>query len=90
MMSETQETGSPGSEGDTPESTAGHMSSDTQQVEGGASLSSPGASTHPSATTATEDEDESEDESEILEESPCGRWQKRKEEVRAARRLHYI
>ena len=36
----------------------------------------------PPATTATEDEDESEDESEILEESPCGRWQKRREEVR--------
>ncbi|CAB1340476.1 unnamed protein product [Coregonus sp. 'balchen'] len=36
--------------------------------------------THPPATTATEDE-ESEDESEILEESPCGRWQKRREEV---------
>lgn len=32
--------------------------------------------------TPTEDEDESEDESEILEESPCGRWQKRREEVR--------
>ncbi|KAJ7988043.1 hypothetical protein DPEC_G00319550 [Dallia pectoralis] len=32
--------------------------------------------------TATEDEEEeSEDESEILEESPCGRWQKRREEV---------
>lgn len=27
-------------------------------------------------------EEESEDESEILEESPCGRWQKRKEQVR--------
>ncbi|MGH0149390.1 UNVERIFIED_CONTAM: hypothetical protein FKN15_025278 [Acipenser sinensis] len=25
-------------------------------------------------------EEESEDESEILEESPCGRWQKRKEQ----------
>lgn len=37
----------------------------------------------PQATsTATEDdEEESEDESEILEESPCGRWQKRREEV---------
>uniref|UniRef100_A0A3B4TCV4 Nuclear receptor-binding protein n=1 Tax=Seriola dumerili TaxID=41447 RepID=A0A3B4TCV4_SERDU len=34
------------------------------------------------ATAATEDEEEeSEDESEILEESPCGRWQKRREEV---------
>lgn len=29
-----------------------------------------------------EEEEESEDESEILEESPCGRWQKRREEVR--------
>ncbi|XP_005999294.1 nuclear receptor-binding protein isoform X2 [Latimeria chalumnae] len=28
-----------------------------------------------------EEEEESEDESEILEESPCGRWQKRREEV---------
>lgn len=36
----------------------------------------------PQATAATEDEEEeSEDESEILEESPCGRWQKRREEV---------
>lgn len=35
-----------------------------------------------STTAATEDEEEeSEDESEILEESPCGRWQKRREEV---------
>ena len=25
--------------------------------------------------------DESEDESEVLEESPCGRWQKRREQV---------
>ncbi|XP_026854553.2 nuclear receptor-binding protein [Electrophorus electricus] len=36
----------------------------------------------PAAAAATEDEEEeSEDESEILEESPCGRWQKRREEV---------
>uniref|UniRef100_A0A672FX16 Nuclear receptor-binding protein n=1 Tax=Salarias fasciatus TaxID=181472 RepID=A0A672FX16_SALFA len=34
-----------------------------------------------SSIQTTEDEDESEDESEILEESPCGRWQKRREEV---------
>lgn len=39
--------------------------------------------TQPAATAATEDEEEeSEDESEILEESPCGRWQKRREEVK--------
>lgn len=38
--------------------------------------------TQPPPTAPTEDEeDESEDESEILEESPCGRWQKRREEV---------
>ena len=38
--------------------------------------------TQPPAAAATEDEEEeSEDESEILEESPCGRWQKRREEV---------
>lgn len=43
--------------------------------------------TQPPPTAATEDEEEeSEDESEILEESPCGRWQKRREEVHAARR----
>uniref|UniRef100_A0A8C2K9X7 Nuclear receptor-binding protein n=1 Tax=Cyprinus carpio TaxID=7962 RepID=A0A8C2K9X7_CYPCA len=36
----------------------------------------------PPPPPATEDEEEeSEDESEILEESPCGRWQKRREEV---------
>ncbi|XP_075906280.1 nuclear receptor-binding protein-like isoform X2 [Nelusetta ayraudi] len=61
------------------------MSSSGQQVQGGALASSPApssASTKPPASsTATEDEDESEDESEILEESPCGRWQKRREEV---------
>lgn len=28
-----------------------------------------------------EKEEESEDESEVLEESPCGRWHKRKEQV---------
>lgn len=82
MMSEAQGKGAPGTEGNTPEVTAAHMSSSTQQVQGGASVSSPVASIQPPATTATEDEDESEDECEILEESPCGRWQKRREEVR--------
>ncbi len=50
----------------------------------GVSSVSPPVSTvsQPPATAATEDEEEeSEDESEILEESPCGRWQKRREEV---------
>uniref|UniRef100_A0A8C7XUH7 Nuclear receptor-binding protein n=1 Tax=Oryzias sinensis TaxID=183150 RepID=A0A8C7XUH7_9TELE len=35
----------------------------------------------PPIASATEDEDESEDESEVLEESPCGRWQKRRDQV---------
>ncbi len=81
MMSDPQEKGAPGEEGNMPEVAAGHMSSNTQQVQGGACVSSPVASIQPPATTAREDEDESEDESEILEESPCGRWQKRREEV---------
>ncbi|MBZ3879117.1 Nuclear receptor-binding protein [Sciurus carolinensis] len=34
-----------------------------------------------SGAASPEEEEESEDESEILEESPCGRWQKRREEV---------
>lgn len=43
--------------------------------------------TQPAATAATEDEEEeSEDESEILEESPCGRWQKRREEVKKTKK----
>ncbi|KAG7261415.1 hypothetical protein CRUP_006279 [Coryphaenoides rupestris] len=77
-------------EGAKPSATAGGHKADTtlssQQGPGGTSLSPPVSCTTtmappPPATTATEDEDESEDESEILEESPCGRWQKRREEV---------
>lgn len=51
--------------------------------QGVSSLSPPvSMATPPAAAAATEDEEEeSEDESEILEESPCGRWQKRREEV---------
>uniref|UniRef100_A0A8C2QVR3 Nuclear receptor-binding protein n=2 Tax=Capra hircus TaxID=9925 RepID=A0A8C2QVR3_CAPHI len=51
------------------------------------SSSTPGlTSVSPPVTSTTsaaspEEEEESEDESEILEESPCGRWQKRREEV---------
>ncbi|XP_061481970.1 nuclear receptor-binding protein isoform X1 [Rhineura floridana] len=43
------------------------------------SLSPPMAAS--AAAPQEEEEEESEDESEILEESPCGRWQKRREEV---------
>ena len=39
------------------------------------------ASLHPSPIEQAESADESDDESEVLEESPCGRWQKRREEV---------
>uniref|UniRef100_A0A3B5B689 Nuclear receptor-binding protein n=1 Tax=Stegastes partitus TaxID=144197 RepID=A0A3B5B689_9TELE len=76
-MAEVKE--APGTE-EKPEVTAGSTSSNTTQVQSGTASSS-GASTQPPATSATEDEDESEDESDILEESPCGRWQKRREEV---------
>lgn len=71
-MSDPQQKAAPGADGPGPEATAPHL----QQVPGEA----PAASLQTPATTATEDE-ESDDESEILEESPCGRWQKRKEEV---------
>lgn len=62
----------PGEEGPGPEAPA-HLSAPPQQLQ-------PGEAPQTPVTTATEDE-ESDDESEILEESPCGRWQKRKEEV---------
>ncbi|KAM4592896.1 nuclear receptor-binding protein-like isoform 1-T2 [Odontesthes bonariensis] len=80
MMLEAEEVEDPGAEGN-PELTAGSVISNTPQVQGGTSVPSPVASQNPDATSATEDEEESEDESEILEESPCGRWQKRREEV---------
>lgn len=62
----------------------GKTESMAQSTGQGVSSVSPPVSmvTQPAATAATEDEEEeSEDESEILEESPCGRWQKRREEV---------
>lgn len=40
------------------------------------------ASTDPEHKSPRESGEDSEDESEILEESPCGRWLKRREEVR--------
>lgn len=81
-MAEAEGKAAPAEDGNIAEATAMHMSGSTQQVQGGGSASPPVSSVQPPATTATEDEDESEDESEILEESPCGRWQKRREEVR--------
>lgn len=76
-MSDSEVRADPGTEGKA-EFTAGNISSDVQQVQSGGSVAS---KQHP-AISATEDEDESEDESDILEESPCGRWQKRREEVK--------
>lgn len=69
-----------GPQGNEAPGEGGNMSGNAQQGE--AAMSSPVASMQPAVTTETEDE--SEDESEILEESPCGRWQKRREEVRAS------
>lgn len=82
-MSETEGKVTPCTE-EKPELTSGNMSGTAHQVSSGASMSPPVSSVQPTTTTilATEDEDESEDESDILEESPCGRWQKRREEVR--------
>lgn len=34
-------------------------------------------------------EDSEEEENEILEESPCGRWHKRREEVKLSKRFHH-
>lgn len=60
-----------------PESTAS-----PPPAQGVSSVSPPVSTVTQPAPPATEDEEEeSEDESEILEESPCGRWQKRREEV---------
>ncbi|MED6282767.1 Nuclear receptor-binding protein [Characodon lateralis] len=79
-MSGAEEKPAPGSDAKA-EFTAEHLSPSTTQAPGGTSTTSSVASPKPIATSATEDEEESEDESEILEESPCGRWQKRREEV---------
>ncbi|XP_051920392.1 nuclear receptor-binding protein-like [Hippocampus zosterae] len=74
MIAEADGKGPPPAEANKTESAAGYMSCNAQQVQSG-------APTQPAASTTTEEEDESEDESDILEESPCGRWQKRREEV---------
>nr|XP_023690103.1 nuclear receptor-binding protein-like [Paramormyrops kingsleyae]XP_023690104.1 nuclear receptor-binding protein-like [Paramormyrops kingsleyae] len=72
------------SEGESKTATAGESKLEAgvpaAGVQGVASMSPPVSSVTPVAP-APEDEEESEDESEILEESPCGRWQKRREEV---------
>ena len=44
-------------------------------------MSSSKANIDADGSIAPQSGDESEDESDVLEESPCGRWQKRREEV---------
>ncbi|KAL4623878.1 nuclear receptor-binding protein-like [Arapaima gigas] len=75
-MSEGEGKTAPATEGK-PESAA-----PVPSVQGVCSVSPPVSASNPGPPApAPEDEEESEDESEILEESPCGRWQKRREEV---------
>ncbi|XP_075437864.1 nuclear receptor-binding protein-like isoform X1 [Ascaphus truei] len=58
------------------------LESVSSSASGVVSMSPPVSAPPVSAPPAQEEEEEeSEDESEILEESPCGRWQKRREEV---------
>ena len=47
-----------------------------------ANSKSSGEAVDPTSQDNRDSGDESEDECEVLEESPCGRWQKRREEVR--------
>uniref|UniRef100_A0A8C5WPF5 Nuclear receptor binding protein 1 n=1 Tax=Laticauda laticaudata TaxID=8630 RepID=A0A8C5WPF5_LATLA len=73
------------SEGETKQ-VSGNIGSDQKPEAASAgsgmtSLSPPLAAATQEEEEEEEEEDESEDESEILEESPCGRWQKRREEV---------
>ncbi|XP_057214854.1 nuclear receptor-binding protein-like [Triplophysa rosa] len=78
MSEEAKQTSAPA-----PASTMDAKSDSTASpppAQGVSSVSPPVSTITQSAPPATEDE-ESEDESEILEESPCGRWQKRREEV---------
>ncbi|KAF6731147.1 Nuclear receptor-binding protein [Oryzias melastigma] len=75
-MSEAEVPEAPGSEGK-PEPAAGTVAGSVPHVQ----AETPAVPQTPPIASATEDEDESEDESEILEESPCGRWQKRRDQV---------
>lgn len=78
IMSEAEVPEAPGSEGK-PEPAAGTVAGSVPHVQ----AETAAVPQTPPIASATEDEDESEDESEILEESPCGRWQKRRDQVRA-------
>ncbi|RVE74717.1 hypothetical protein OJAV_G00024550 [Oryzias javanicus] len=77
IMSEAEVPEVPGSEGKPEPAAAGTVAGSVPHVQ----AETPAVPQTPPIASATEDEDESEDESEILEESPCGRWQKRRDQV---------
>uniref|UniRef100_A0A8C7XY89 Nuclear receptor binding protein 1 n=1 Tax=Oryzias sinensis TaxID=183150 RepID=A0A8C7XY89_9TELE len=80
-MSEAEVKEAPGSEGKPEPPAAGTVPVTAPQAQGETPASSSAVPQTPPIASATEDEDESEDESEVLEESPCGRWQKRRDQV---------
>lgn len=94
IMSEGEGKAPPATEGNKAEATAPPVGTNavtaTTVATGNTSMSPPVSTLLPPTTTAMEDEDESEDESEILEESPCGRWQKRREEVSDRERERWL
>ncbi|XP_054674805.1 nuclear receptor-binding protein isoform X2 [Grus americana] len=70
------------SEGESKQVPSGGSDSKPESASSGPGMTSVSASvTSAAPPEEEEEEEESEDESEILEESPCGRWQKRREEV---------
>uniref|UniRef100_A0A3P9K0X6 Nuclear receptor-binding protein n=1 Tax=Oryzias latipes TaxID=8090 RepID=A0A3P9K0X6_ORYLA len=80
-MSEAEVKEAPGSGGKPEPPAAGTVPVTAPQAQGETPASSSAVPQTPPIASATEDEDESEDESEVLEESPCGRWQKRRDQV---------
>lgn len=75
------------SEGESKQVPSGGSDSKPEPASSGPGMTSVSAPVASAAPPEEEEEEESEDESEILEESPCGRWQKRREEVSAGGRF---
>lgn len=75
------------SEGESKQVPSGGSDSKPESASSGPGMTSVSAPVTSAAPPEEEEEEESEDESEILEESPCGRWQKRREEVGAGGRF---
>ncbi|XP_067150643.1 nuclear receptor-binding protein isoform X2 [Apteryx mantelli] len=69
------------SEGEPKQVPSGGSDSKPESASSGPGMTSVSPPVTSAAPPEEEEEEESEDESEILEESPCGRWQKRREEV---------